>query len=83
MKYTIVNKIPSKDETKKSYRLEIIKMDGKIETDRFSIPCVHAGDGPAERGYVNTSIKVSKSASRYTHPSFSVIGKSYQTSHKN
>jgi hypothetical protein len=82
MKHSIVNHIPSKDETKRSYSIEVIKMDGQFETDRFRIPFVHAGDGAAERGYCNTSIKASRGASKYMKPSFSVIGKSYQVSQK-
>lgn len=57
-------------------------MDGNIETDRFSVPFVHAGDGESERGYCDTSIKTSRNGSKYMKPSFSVIGKSYQVSQK-
>jgi hypothetical protein len=82
MKYAVRNIIPSKDEKKRSHQIKIIKMDGQFETDRFIIPFVHAGDGLAERGYVNTSIKASNKPSKYMQPSFSVIGKSYQVSQK-
>ncbi len=82
MKYAIVNKLLSKDESKKSYKIQVIKMDGKFESDRFTIPVVDVRDGEAERGYVNTSLKAAARQSNFTRPSFSVIGKSYQASHK-
>lgn len=81
MKHAIVNKILSKDETKISYKIEIIKMDGNLETDRFRIPFVHAGDGEAERGYIKTSIKATNK-SKYMPFTFGAGGGCYQTSYK-
>lgn len=82
MKKSIVKMLVSKDDTKRSHQLQVIKMDGNVESDRFNIPVVDVRDGEAERGYVNTSIKAASKPSKYMLPSFSVIGKSYQTSHK-
>lgn len=82
MKHAIVNKIVSKDETKRSHQIQVIKMDGNIESDRFFIPVVDVRDGIPERGYVNTSLKASSKPSKFMQPSFSVIGKSYQVSQK-
>lgn len=74
MKHTKVTVLPV--ENKRSYGI-------KVETDKqdFIIPVIDVRDGEEERKKVNQMIKASN-RSKYTQPSFSVCGNSYQVSHK-
>jgi hypothetical protein len=71
--------ITNKD--KRSYGIEVATFDSGIETDKFVIPVYDVRDGRHERAVVANQIK-QNNRSKYTLPSFSLMGKSYQVSHK-
>lgn len=68
-------------EDKRSYSIEVTKYDDGIKSDRFIIPVYDVRDGEHERAVVANQIK-QNNRSKYTQPSSSVMGKSYQTSYK-
>lgn len=68
-------------EGERSYGIQITKFDNDIESERFVVPVFDARDGERVRKIIANQIKQSNQ-SKYTKPSFSVIGKSYQASHK-
>ena len=76
MNKTKVTKLVKED--KRSYGI-------KVETSKgasFIIPVTDVRDGEAERKLIEASLKASAKQSKYTYPSFSGIGLSYQVSHK-
>lgn len=68
-------------EDRRSYLIEVTKFNNGIEDDKFKIPVIDVRDGEEARKKVNSMLRDNNS-SIFTKPSFSVIGKSYQVSHK-
>ena len=79
MKSSTQKIIEQKD--RRSYGIQVTKFDSGIESDKFIVPVYDVRDGEQERKIINNQIKQSN-RSKFTQPSFSVMGNSYQTSYK-
>lgn len=71
----------SSEPEQRSHYIEITKFTDNVETDKFYIPVIDVRDGKEQRDIVNR-IERATNQSKYMRPTFSVIGRCYQASHK-
>lgn len=69
-------------EGKRSYVIEVTKLDDHFVFDVFYIPVIDVRDGETERRLVRQMAKAAGSHSIHMKPSFAMGGNSYQVSQK-